>query len=78
MSGKPYLHAEAQAADSVDWPQITGLYDALLRRDVAAPPRARSPSARPPPPSDPAPPPPAPPPLMREGPKPGLRVQRLP
>jgi RNA polymerase sigma-70 factor, ECF subfamily len=30
------VHAEAQAADSVDWPQITGLYDALLRRDASA------------------------------------------
>lgn len=27
------VHAEARTVDATDWPQITGLYDALLRRD---------------------------------------------
>ena len=29
------VHAEARAADTTDWPQITGLYDALLQRDAS-------------------------------------------
>ncbi len=29
------VHAEARAADATDWPQITGLYDALLQRDAS-------------------------------------------
>ncbi len=29
------VHAEARAADVVDWAQIAGLYDALLRRDAS-------------------------------------------
>ncbi len=29
------VHAEARTADATDWPQITGLYDALLQRDAS-------------------------------------------